>query len=128
MRSIRLRRGGHGRRRIRGCDYLGDSSPMPTMPPPSYLHVLVVDDSLDDRELYATYLLQCGLTVATAETGLGGIEMAEELRPAVIVMDLSMPGLDGWRATRILKSQASTKAIPVVALTGQAFPGGEEEA
>src|SRR5204862_205283 len=67
-------------------------------------------------------------TVETADTGLEAIDKAVDLRPSVIVMDLSMPGMDGWRATRWLKAHRPTRRIPVVALTSHAFTGAEAKA
>lgn len=82
--------------------------------------VLVVDDYDDAREMYAEGLLARGFRVAEARTGLEAVEKAQALRPDVIVMDLSLPGIDGWEATRRLKADAGTRHIPVVAITGHA--------
>ena len=82
--------------------------------------VLVVDDYQDAREMYAESLGACGFSVAEAETGDEAVAKAFELLPDAIVMDLSLPGMDGWTATRALKTDARTRAIPVVALTGNA--------
>jgi two-component system cell cycle response regulator DivK len=84
------------------------------------LLVLVVDDYQDAREMYAEYLGAYGYAVAEAETGDEAVAKAIELLPDAIVMDLSLPGMDGWTATRTLKSNDRTRAIPVVALTGNA--------
>ena len=80
--------------------------------------VLLVDDFDDARELYAEYLDSCGYRVAQASEGNQALEMAFALRPDVIVMDLSLPGLDGWAAIRRLKSDERTGSIPVVAMSG----------
>jgi CheY-like chemotaxis protein len=90
--------------------------------------VLVVDDYEDAREMYAEYLQYSGFRVAEARTGVEALEKAFELLPAVILMDLSLPVMDGWEATRRLKADARTKAIPVVALTGHALAGHSEGA
>jgi two-component system cell cycle response regulator DivK len=82
--------------------------------------VLVVDDYQDAREMYAESLGACGFNVAEAETGDEAVAKALQLLPDAIVMDLSLPGMDGWTATRALKSDARTSAIPVIALTGNA--------
>jgi CheY-like chemotaxis protein len=79
--------------------------------------VLIVDDLVDQRELYAGYLVYLGYKVEEASSGVEGIAKAIELRPDVIIMDLAMPGLDGFDATRVLKAVSLTKTIPVVALT-----------
>jgi two-component system cell cycle response regulator DivK len=87
---------------------------------PRPLLVLVVDDYQDAREMYAEYLGAYGYAVAEAETGDEAVAKAIELLPDAIVMDLSLPGMDGWTATRTLKSNERTRGIPVVALTGNA--------
>ena len=90
--------------------------------------VLVVDDFADAREMYGEYLKFCGFRVAEAQNGVEAIEKARRLKPDLILMDLSMPVVDGWEATRRLKSDATTKGIPVVALTGHAMAGHSESA
>jgi two-component system, cell cycle response regulator DivK len=90
--------------------------------------VLVVDDYQDAREMYAEYLSFSGFRVAEAANGLEALEKAFELRPDVILMDLSLPGLDGWAATRQLKTDDRTRDIPVVALTGHALAGASDGA
>ena len=90
--------------------------------------VLVVDDFADAREMYGEYLKFCGFRVAEAQNGVEAIEKAKRLKPDLILMDLSMPVVDGWEATRRLKADASTKGIPVVALTGHAMAGHSESA
>jgi CheY-like chemotaxis protein len=98
---------------------------MTTIPKPL---VLVVDDYQDAREMYAEYLSFSGFRVEEASTGAEAIEKAFALQPDVILMDLSLPGMDGWTATRQLKNDDRTKAIPVVALTGHALAGASEGA
>ena len=90
--------------------------------------VLVVDDFADAREMYGEYLKFCGFRVAAAQNGAEAIEKAKKLKPDIILMDLSMPLVDGWEATRRLKADADTNPIPVVALTGHAMPGHSESA
>jgi two-component system cell cycle response regulator DivK len=90
--------------------------------------ILVVDDYQDAREMYAEYLQFSGFRVAEAKNGNEAIEKAFDLRPALILMDLSLPGMDGWEATRLLKSDERTQHIPVVALTGHALAGASEGA
>jgi CheY-like chemotaxis protein len=85
--------------------------------------VLLVDDFQDNREMYAMYLDHCGLRVAEASNGHEALEQAFSLLPDLIVMDLSLPGLDGWEATRRLKADARTRHIPVLALTSHALEG-----
>jgi two-component system cell cycle response regulator DivK len=90
--------------------------------------VLVVDDFVDAREMYAEYFVFAGFEVAEAENGEDAVRKALELAPQVILMDLSMPGMDGWEATRRLKADPRTSDIPVIALTGHALTGFSESA
>src|SRR3954466_12736055 len=85
--------------------------------------ILVVDDFQDNREMYAEYLQFSGFRVAEAATGHEALEKAFALRPDLIIMDLSLPVMDGWEATRRLKADERTRKIPVVALTGHALAG-----
>ena len=82
--------------------------------------ILVVDDYQDAREMYTDYLKAHGFRVAEARTGIEAVAKARELNPDCILMDLSLPGIDGWEATRQLKSDTSTTHIPIVAITGHA--------
>jgi CheY-like chemotaxis protein len=79
--------------------------------------VLVVDDYEDTRELYEVCLLEAGFRVATASDGEAAVALALSLRPDAIVMDLSMPVLDGWDATRRIRAEAGLKEIYIVALS-----------
>ena len=90
--------------------------------------ILVVDDYADAREMYAEYLRFCGFRVAEARNGNEALEQAFSLMPDLILMDLSLPGMDGWEATRQLKADPRTSRIPVVALTGHALAGASEGA
>ena len=90
--------------------------------------VLVVEDYQDAREMYAAYLQFSGYRVAEATNGLEAIEQANALMPDIILMDLALPKMDGWEATRRLKMQDSTRHIPIVALTGHALAGHAEGA
>jgi two-component system cell cycle response regulator DivK len=83
--------------------------------------VLVVDDFLDGREMVAEYLAFRGFTVLQAATGAEAIELARRHRPRLILMDLGMPGLDGWEATRQLKADARTSDCVIIALTAHAL-------
>lgn len=80
--------------------------------------ILVVDDVEDNRIIYVEYLRYVGYRVATAADGKQAIAKARRLRPALIIMDLSLPVIDGWAATRRLKTDPTTSAIPVIAVTG----------
>lgn len=90
--------------------------------------VLVVEDYPDAREMYVEYLKFSGFRVAEARNGIEALDRAFELHPDVILMDLALPRMDGWEATRRLKTDARTQGIPVVALTGHALAGHAEGA
>jgi len=90
--------------------------------------ILIVDDFTDNREMYAQYLAFRGFRVAEAADGHEALQKTIELLPDLVVMDLSLPGLDGWEATRRLKGDGRTKGIPVVALTGHALDGHSQTA
>jgi len=90
--------------------------------------ILVVADRADVRDLYAEYFTALGFRVATAHDGQGGIVAATRYRPDVIVMDLSMPRIDGITAIKHLKSQPRTRHVPVILLTGHPYKAIEEGA
>jgi two-component system, cell cycle response regulator DivK len=90
--------------------------------------VLVVDDMEDGREICAEYLAFRRYRVATACDGFEALAKASELLPDIILMDLSLPGIDGWEATRRLKQDESTRHIPVVALTAHALRSAHDQA
>jgi two-component system, cell cycle response regulator DivK len=85
--------------------------------------VLVVEDYQDAREMYAAYLQFSGFDVAEAANGVEAVEKTTELLPDIVLMDLALPRMDGWEATRRLKGDPRTRHIPVVALTGHALAG-----
>ena len=89
--------------------------------------VLIVEDVEYNRDLLVQ-LLEDRYEILTAEDGAAGIEMAARHRPDLILMDLSLPGIDGWEATRRLKARPETAAIPVIALTAHAMRGDEARA
>jgi two-component system, cell cycle response regulator DivK len=83
--------------------------------------VLVVDDFPDGREMVAEYLTFRGFSVIQASTGAEALDLACRHRPRLILMDLGMPGLDGWETTRQLKADARTKGCIIIALTAHAL-------
>ena len=89
--------------------------------------VLIVEDNLMNLELMVQ-LLSDDYEVHTARDGRQGLEMAKQTRPDLILMDLSLPVLDGWETTRRLKGDGRLAHIPVVALTAHAMPGDDERA
>jgi CheY-like chemotaxis protein len=90
--------------------------------------VLLVDDYPDAREMYAEYLDFSGFEVIEAANGMEALQRAADTAPDIILMDLSLPVMDGWEATRRLKADTRTAHIPVVALTGHALAGISEGA
>jgi CheY-like chemotaxis protein len=89
--------------------------------------VLVVEDVDFNRELIVQ-LLEDKYQVIEAVNGQQGVELAERERPELILMDLSLPIMDGWEATRRLKASADLRSIPVIALTAHAMKGDKEKA
>ena len=90
--------------------------------------IVVVDDDRDAREMLSEYLAFCGFAVHQAEDGREAIDVAERVRPAVILIDLMMPRMDGWEAARRLKTDASTRNITIVAVSACTKPGDQERA
>jgi CheY-like chemotaxis protein len=101
------------------------ASSSPRLGPPT---VLVVDDTDDNRLLYATTIAEAGYAVEEASNGAEALAKVGARRPDVVVMDLSMPNIDGWEATRRIKADPSTAGIVVVALTAHASRFGLEDA
>jgi CheY-like chemotaxis protein len=92
------------------------------------MRVLLVEDHDDSREMFATYLSAHGITVDAAVTGLQAIDLALSRLPDVIVLDLELPGMDGWVAARHLRANPLTKDVPILAVSGHAFPRHRERA
>ncbi|HET7695611.1 MAG TPA: response regulator [Vicinamibacterales bacterium] len=90
--------------------------------------VLLAEDFEDARELYRDYLEFSGISVHAVGNGREAIDQAIALQPDLILMDASMPVLDGWQATRELKRNPATRHIPVLALTAHAFDHARREA
>jgi CheY-like chemotaxis protein len=94
---------------------------------PSMKKVLVVEDVDFNRDL-VVQLLEDKYHVIEAVNGQEGVELAERERPDLILMDLSLPVMDGWEATRRIKANADLRSIPVIALTAHAMVGDEKKA
>jgi CheY-like chemotaxis protein len=92
------------------------------------MKILLVEDNEDNRDMLTRLLQRRGFEVVSAVDGLQGIEMAGSEAPDTILMDMSLPELDGWEATRRLKRAPSTRSIPVIALTAHAMSGDRERA
>ena len=90
--------------------------------------ILIADDTADNREMYAEYLAFLGYRVETADNGITALALARELLPDLVIMDLSMPDMDGWEASRRLKADASLAMIPILVVTGHALDGSERTA
>ncbi len=79
--------------------------------------VLIVEDNIDVREMLAAVLEHWGFSVDTARDGLDGVEKAGMMRPDVVLMDISMPRLDGIGASERIKAEATTRAIPIIGIS-----------
>jgi len=90
--------------------------------------ILLVEDNEMNRDMLSRRLARRGYEVVIAIDGQEGVTKAEAESPALIVMDLGLPVLDGWEATRRLKASAATRAIPIIALTAHAMAGDREKA
>ena len=92
------------------------------------MKILYVEDNEDNVYVLKNRLARLGHDVLIAPDGAKGIEMAVSERPDLIIMDLSLPVLDGWEATRRLKASDETRGIPVIALSAHAMSGDREKA
>ena len=92
------------------------------------MKILYVEDNEDNIFMLKNRLTRAGHTVVVAKDGAQGVAMASSERPDMILMDLSLPVLDGWQATRQIKAAPDTKQIPVIALTANAMAGDREKA
>jgi two-component system cell cycle response regulator DivK len=90
--------------------------------------ILVVEDDADNRRIVVKVLTLEGYKILEAMDGQSAIETARGEHPDLIIMDLAMPGLDGWEASRRLKADSRTADIPIIALTAFAMRGDEERA
>lgn len=90
--------------------------------------ILIIEDNRSNMLLIATILKRAGYRVIEAETADSGIALSRTAAPALILMDVALPGMDGLAATRVLKADPLTKNIPIVALTAHAMAGDEQKA
>jgi len=90
--------------------------------------ILLVEDNEMNRDMLSRRLQRRGYEVVTAVDGETGLALTRSEAPALVLMDMSLPGVDGWEATRRLKADPTTRAIPVVALTAHAMAGDREQA
>jgi CheY-like chemotaxis protein len=92
------------------------------------LKILLVEDNEMNRDMLSRRLTRRGYEVTIAVDGQQGVELAGSSTPDVILMDMSLPVIDGWEATRRIKADAATAGIPVIALTAHAMSGDREQA
>ncbi len=90
--------------------------------------ILLVEDNEMNRDMLSRRLARKGYDVAIAEDGQSGVDMATSESPDLILMDMSLPIIDGWEATRRIKGAAETGAIPIIALTAHAMASDREKA
>ena len=90
--------------------------------------VLVVDDQVDNRTILRDLLGSAGIQVLEAENGAIGVEMAMGLQPDLILMDIQMPEMDGYEASRRIKAVPALAAVPIIAVTSYALSGDDEKA
>ena len=90
--------------------------------------ILVVEDQEDNRQILRDLLTNAGYEMLVAEDGVQALEQAEKHRPDLILMDIQLPVLDGYEATRRLKANPELKAIPIIVVTSYALSGDEEKA
>jgi two-component system cell cycle response regulator DivK len=90
--------------------------------------VLLVEDNQMNRDMLSRRLARKGYEVVVAEDGQAGVQMASSESPDIILMDMSLPVIDGWEATRQVKAAPETSAIPIIALTAHAMASDREKA
>jgi two-component system cell cycle response regulator DivK len=90
--------------------------------------ILLVDDNAENRRFLSRRLERRGFEVLVATDGAAAVEMARAERPDLVLMDMNMPTLDGWEATRQIKAEPASAAIPVIGLTAHALAGDRERA
>jgi CheY-like chemotaxis protein len=90
--------------------------------------ILLVEDNEMNRDMLSRRLARSGYEVVIADQGDQGVELARTASPDLVLMDMSLPVLDGWEATRRLKGDPATREIPVIALTAHAMSGDREKA
>lgn len=92
------------------------------------LRILIVEDNEMNSDMLSRRLIRKGWQVSLARTGREGVEMAARTVPDLVLMDMSLPEIDGWTATRMLRENPLTKDLAIIALTAHAMPGDRERA
>jgi two-component system, cell cycle response regulator DivK len=90
--------------------------------------ILIVEDSEMNRDMLSRRLERRGFAVALALDGAQGVAMSKTERPDIVLMDMSLPVMNGWEATRAIRADTATATIPVIALTAHSMPGDREKA
>jgi two-component system cell cycle response regulator DivK len=90
--------------------------------------VLLVEDNEMNRDMLSRRLVRRGFEVVFAANGKQGVDLARSEKPDIILMDMSLPIMDGWEATRCVKSDDATRSVPVIGLTAHAMSGDREKA
>jgi CheY-like chemotaxis protein len=90
--------------------------------------ILIVEDNEMNRDMLSRRLERKGFEIVMAEDGKKGVDMSKSESPDLILMDLSLPIMDGWEATSTIKSDVDTKNIPIIVLTAHAMSGDREKA
>jgi two-component system, cell cycle response regulator DivK len=90
--------------------------------------VLLVEDNEMNRDMLSRRLIRRGYEVVFAVDGKQGVDLARSEKPDIILMDMSLPVMDGWEATRLVKADAATRGVPVLGLTAHAMDGDREKA
>jgi two-component system cell cycle response regulator DivK len=90
--------------------------------------VLLIEDNEMDHDMLSRRLIRRGFQVVFAMDGQQGVDLARSERPDIILMDMSLPVIDGWEATRRVKADDSTRGVPVIGLTAHVMPGDREKA
>src|SRR5262249_12028913 len=126
------RRPDHGRvgtgQRFDFPNFRADQCPPRRGRRPMTKKILVVEDTQDNREILRDLFTMAGYDLIEAHDGVEGVALAAETKPDLILMDIQMPVMDGYEATRRIKADPALKAIPVIAVTSYALSGDEEKA
>ena len=102
-------------------------SPSDKHAPPGTKKILIVEDSFANRDMLTRRLLRRGFAVCSADDGATGVAMSVTVQPDLILMDVALGEMDGWQATRLIKADARTTRIPVIALTAHALASDREK-
>ena len=98
------------------------------MTAPAMPRILLVEDNEMNRDMLSRRLVRQGYDVVLAPDGEAGVALAADVRPDLILMDMSLPGIDGWEATRRIRGEPALRHIPIIALTAHAMTGDREAA